>query len=314
MPAGVSSDERMSSSVRAAEQWCSIDLAFLRRCGPAPVLQRSTPYEGCLETSSPPVVVFRNETLPQREGKPDLKMPRVWGDSRHGFRMTLGLAQAVSTRVRPGEVVIELGTYVGFGTYHLAYNAQDRVHIVTVDSGSTRATGTDANKRYPEYELGRAFKHAPDWLRRRITQVVSKTSDFDPLPFRGRVSLVWVDAGHSVDGCVVDSMLAISLVEPGGYVLWDDVSSSWPGVVICLRKLQSLMANASSVDVARLLPKWRTMATATDEMSVRLRDRWWPVERARIQGDGKTFGGYFVAEPRRGSAWYRRPCVAGPVV
>lgn len=289
-----------------AQLWCASDLAFLRSC-PTPVLQRSAPFDGC---SHPPVVVFHNATLPQREGRPALTLPHRWGDSRHGYQMTHALAQTVSARVRPGEVALELGTYVGFATYHLAYNARANVQIVTVDSGSTSATGSDAHKRYPDYEVGRAFKHGPDWMRSRITQILSKTADFDPSPFRGRVSLIWVDAGHSMEGCVADSMLALSLVEPGGYVLWDDVSATWPGVVVCLRKLQSLLSDASSLEVAQTLPPWRTMSAATDEMSVRLRDEWWRAERARIgEVDGRAFGGYFVAHPRRGSAWYRRPCV-----
>ena len=298
---------------------CEAELAFLQNCSEFPVLTRASPFEGC-EGLRPQV--FRNATLPQEKGLPPLEIPGRWGDSRHGYKMTAALADAVRARVQPGEVIIELGTYLGFATYHLAYNAQPGVQVVTVDSGSSNATGVDHKRRYPEYQVGLAFQRAPWWLRSRITQVISRTSDFDPSPYRGRVSLVWVDAGHSLQACLQDSLLAISLVEPGGYVLWDDVSAAWPGVVLCMRRLQTRLRNSTAITVTEDLKPWASMDATQDPLSVHVRDTWWQAEKQRIEGAdrsknaidsaspraGELSGGYFVALGRRATAWYRRPC------
>ena len=300
---------------------CVRELDALRRC-PMPVHERRAPFESCSIAGG---TVFLNATLPQQDGD-TLLLPGRWGDSRHAFKQTWSLVDTlVASSVVPGDVIVELGTYIGFATFHLAFNAKPGVQIITVDSGSSNATGIDSRRRYPEYDVGQAFKRAPAWLRSRITQVVSRTSDFDPSPYAGRASLVWVDAGHSLDACLHDSMLAISMVRPGGFVLWDDVSSTWSGVLLCMRRLQSRLQNTSGIEVASNLKPWAAMEVDDTPLARRFRE-WWRAEKRRIGGNNRhqraasgpgsrdsarsaaLDGGFFVAQPYKAAAWYRRPC------
>lgn len=134
--------------------------------------------------------------------------------------------------------VFEFGTYRGRTTYNLALNAPQGKSVYTIDIGV--GSDADANvegRDYEKYSVGEVFLRADSAVRERIESIVGDSRSVDLSHLYGAMGLVVVDGGHSYDVCMHDSQVALSLVRPGGVVVWDDYSPYWPGVRDCIDEL-----------------------------------------------------------------------------
>jgi predicted O-methyltransferase YrrM len=116
--------------------------------------------------------------------------------------------------------VFEFGTFDGFTTIHLAANAPPTCEVFTID----RLRGTY------DFRPLRTFGHSIEVggrfhghvMQKRIHQLTGDTRTFDFAPFTGTCDLVFLDADHGYEGTRIDSGNALTLLRPGGVLLWHD--------------------------------------------------------------------------------------------
>jgi hypothetical protein len=68
----------------------------------------------------------------------------------------------------------------------------------------------------------------------RIKQLRQNSADLDAGPYRGRFDLVYIDGSHSYSAVKWVTEKALTMLAPGGTVLWDDYPC--PGVWRCLNE------------------------------------------------------------------------------
>jgi len=95
-----------------------------------------------------------------------------------------------------------------------------------------------------------AFKDSP--YAGSITQHFGDSATFDYGPFEGKMDLVFVDGAHTYDHVKADSHSALSLVGPGGVVVWDDCHLYHPGVSRALLELRHDGHPVSRLESTRL--------------------------------------------------------------
>jgi predicted O-methyltransferase YrrM len=143
----------------------------------------------------------------------------------HGEAYMLALIVAYLSPRR----IFEIGTGTGEATMLMARQAPE-AEIDTLDLGNATATlGTGRADAPLEAEpVGEAFRDLE--ISRRITQHLGDSATFDFSPFRNTMDLVVVDGAHTRRYVRADSDSALSLVRPGGVIVWDDCHLMHPGV------------------------------------------------------------------------------------
>ncbi|HTF72620.1 MAG TPA: class I SAM-dependent methyltransferase [Edaphobacter sp.] len=133
--------------------------------------------------------------------------------------------------------VLEIGTYLGVGTYCMAMNASPACRIITVDlpDEATAETKHQLNKtdeghiaksrqRVGEAFLGSSFE-------KQITQIRADSLRFKAAEFVSQADMVFVDGGHSLPCVAADTKNALEVIAPTGVILWDDYFHLYPDVV-----------------------------------------------------------------------------------
>ncbi|HEX9780859.1 MAG TPA: class I SAM-dependent methyltransferase [bacterium] len=145
-------------------------------------------------------------------------------------------------RYRRVRRVLEIGTFDGRVTAHLARNLGPDASFVTIDLrpedlGATRwplAVGEDL---YVSKEtVGARIRRLPEPLRERITQVFGDSARLDFSPYYGRMDLVFIDGSHQYQYVEHDTTEAFRLRAPQGLIVWHDYLT-WPDVTAYLNRL-----------------------------------------------------------------------------
>ena len=133
--------------------------------------------------------------------------------------------------------IFEIGTYDGATTLMLA-RAAPRAEVFTLDLQPESADAADVFEEATNAAAsGVGSRFAGREEAARITRLFGDSLTFDYTPWRGSIDLVLVDAGHSYENARADTMTALSLLSPGGIVVWDDYMPGWPGVVRAVDEL-----------------------------------------------------------------------------
>jgi hypothetical protein len=155
------------------------------------------------------------------------------------------LAQAAAN-TRPGDEVIEIGTFDGRTTINLAINAPDACPVFTLDLPPDHPTRfeVDTGERtfIDKPAIGARFQSCSSgrWSRKaaKIVQLAGDSATFDWSPHEGRAGLVFVDGSHAYDYVRADSETAFQLAAGGATVLWHDYGI-WEGVTRALEELDA---------------------------------------------------------------------------
>lgn len=148
--------------------------------------------------------------------------------------------------VRPG-VLIEFGTFNGRTTLNLAANTPENTIITTVDLPMEKIKDTqkplEQRQNFADIdELGyiglkNKLYDLQDYklYRKKINQIWCDSADFNKLypNFLQKTDMVFVDASHSYENALNDSLTACKLIKPGGWIFWHDYNG-WPGVTDAL--------------------------------------------------------------------------------
>lgn len=126
-------------------------------------------------------------------------------------------------------VIFEIGTFVGRATRLMAINAPAESNIFTLDLPQTTVG----------HRIGEAFQNTS--VQDRITQLAGDSRAFDFSPWAGRCDFVWVDANHDYPFVAADTMNALLIIKPGGWIAWHDYrhTAYWSGVTKCVRQLHT---------------------------------------------------------------------------
>lgn len=147
----------------------------------------------------------------------------------------------IVTVVKP-KVCLEIGTFNGRSTLHIALNAPQDAKIYTLD-----LPNEDREEPYQNIKL--LFdKEQYSYLRDRIETLYgdSKTYDFDFL--EGSIDFVFIDACHSEDYTLNDSKIALRLLKPRGVIVWHDYIV-WDGVTKSLDSFAKMNPTLNMVHI-----------------------------------------------------------------
>jgi predicted O-methyltransferase YrrM len=152
---------------------------------------------------------------------------------RHDRFVLAALAQAFSCRA-----IFEIGTYLGETSWLLAHN-DPGAQVFTLDlPGLDGVKTARLELTDPEYfahwDRGRRFLGTPE--ASRITPLSGDSATFDFSPYRKRMDLVFIDASHSYSYVRSDTQAALSMLAPGGTIVWDDYTY-YPGIYAYLNEL-----------------------------------------------------------------------------
>lgn len=142
---------------------------------------------------------------------------------------------------RPGQPLLEIGTFDGRTTLNLAANCPRGNWVYTLDLPDEVCAKTMAKLDGDEHHLtsepatGRRYHAYPESVR--IAELTGDSSTFNFVPYYGKCSLVFVDGSHAYDMVMSDSLNALRLAAPDRIVLWHDYGV-WDGVTRALEDLE----------------------------------------------------------------------------
>lgn len=152
-------------------------------------------------------------------------------------------------RAQPREI-FEIGTFDGRTTINLAANAPAaRVHTLDLPRESVASVEGrlhDHELRYADKaQSGARFRGAD--VASRIEQLFGDSAVFDFSPYYNRMDLVFVDASHTYEYVINDSLHALRMLRDGkGIILWHDYSR-WDGVTRALNELRRMQPEFSDL-------------------------------------------------------------------
>lgn len=123
--------------------------------------------------------------------------------------------------------VLEIGTYRGGMTYHIARNTPEDCRIWTLDLPREELTQIDDRMISTDVDLARMEVDCvgEEWRDRckdgKIEQLWGDSLSFDFAPF-GPFELIYVDGSHARPWVDKDTENAFELLAPTGALLWDD--------------------------------------------------------------------------------------------
>ena len=153
--------------------------------------------------------------------------------------MELYVLSVLCQQYRPKNI-FEFGTYKGATTSHLAKSAPT-AHITTLDFDP--GTSDDGLVHYlPDTDYGRSFKPGQHFHgepeQERITQVYGDSMKFDFSPYENQFDFIFIDAEHTYEPGISDSLNAFKMLKKKGIVVWDDYST-WPGLKQAVEELSA---------------------------------------------------------------------------
>lgn len=147
--------------------------------------------------------------------------------------------------------LFELGTFDGRTTLNLAANVPQNAVVFTLDlPRSSVATSVARIHRHEvryadKAESGSRFRGTD--AERKIVQLEGDSGKFDFTPYYGTMDFVFIDASHTFDYVVNDSLHALGMMRPsGGTIVWHDYGR-WDGVTAALNQLRRKDAKLGSI-------------------------------------------------------------------
>lgn len=167
---------------------------------------------------------------------PPIKLPPidVISLSGLGFLHPYAMFATITSAVAPTKI-FEIGTFRGVASLTFAMNApQAQVYTLDLppDSGGgeqdTLSRGDKEWVRLSRSSVGFAFHGRPE--QERIHQIYGDSLNFTPPAVLYGSDLCFIDAGHSYECVRADTRTALSVIRPGGVLLWDDYTWFADGV------------------------------------------------------------------------------------
>ena len=134
------------------------------------------------------------------------------------------------------KTIFEIGTYTGFSTLHLKYNASPETVIYTLDLPQDKSSivlRNDLNEAHRDIKninLNEQRHFHIDNDRKAIVELFGDSRTFDFSPYYGKTDFLFIDANHSYAYVKSDTENALKMVSAHGAILWHDYDFIHPGV------------------------------------------------------------------------------------
>ena len=151
--------------------------------------------------------------------------------------------------------VLEVGTYDGNTALNMAANLEDGGQVVTIDLGegeeSELALEVEERLRnvVDQRIVGEQFKDTPESAR--IRQVLGDSATLEWSKIGGPFDLAFIDGCHDYPYVVSDTKNVVSVMRPGGVVIWHDYTSM-PSVAKGVDEMAHLFDSLYAVKGTRL--------------------------------------------------------------
>ncbi len=124
-------------------------------------------------------------------------------------------------------IIFEIGTFVGRTTRLFALNSNRDCMIYSLD----------LPQNIVSHSIGSDFKNS--FESNKIFQLSGDSQFFDFSPYYEKVDFVWVDACHDYEYVKKDTLNALKICKPDGWIAWHDyrVTAWWSGVTKFIREL-----------------------------------------------------------------------------
>ncbi|PWJ58688.1 methyltransferase family protein [Dyadobacter jejuensis] len=146
--------------------------------------------------------------------------------------------------------IFELGTFLGRTTLNMALNSSHDTQIITLDLPANQVDSTEmeielGEIRYVKKEVsGERFLGHP--AQSKITQLYGDSATFDFSDLEHSIDFAFIDGSHAYDYVLNDSQKVLSLMRPGGLILWHDYTN-WAGVRSALNLLYESDPNFKNI-------------------------------------------------------------------
>jgi predicted O-methyltransferase YrrM len=132
-------------------------------------------------------------------------------------------------RFRAPATILEIGTFDGGTTLNLAANTSQDARVVTVDlpegwDGEFSYDVPADLRNFTGSEGPRRRQYAGTAYEERIRQVYGDSAQLDWTKLADHADLVFIDGNHYRDYVVKDTEGALSVLAPGGLIVWHDYS------------------------------------------------------------------------------------------
>jgi predicted O-methyltransferase YrrM/HAMP domain-containing protein len=159
-------------------------------------------------------------------------------DTKHPNQVDMLYVCAIA-RHRRAQRIFEFGTYLGRTTYHLARGPHvETVYTLDLDPAGPYPKGLKigrAVKAVHDRDLqGHFYRNTPEAAK--VVQLHGDSRTFDYTPYAGQMDLVFVDGGHTYEMVVNDTRHALTVVKPGGVILWHDFAPKGRDVAALARE------------------------------------------------------------------------------
>ena len=136
--------------------------------------------------------------------------------------------------------IFEIGTFQGRTTLNMALNSHPNTKITTLDLPSDELESTkmeieEGEIRYVKKDVsGERFIGQP--LAYKIEQVFGDSATYSFSGYQNSIDLAFIDGSHAYEYVLNDSEKILSIIKPGGLIIWHDYTN-WPGVWSALNEL-----------------------------------------------------------------------------
>lgn len=203
---------RPKEVLQFAKQWLRFPIEYS-----ATKLVNGTPAVGFAD-------LFPNYMIPE-------VLPQIGKLDRHSWNVRLDEKIYISLIVKAlnAQRIFEIGTFDGGTTLCMAESAGPEAEIFTLDLPPQEFDNTQNPNEFSGTQVGVKFHNTA--AAQKITQLLGDSTKFDYSPYLQSMDLVFVDAAHDFIHGFPDSKNALSLVRPGGIVIWHDYAPYWHGLV-----------------------------------------------------------------------------------
>lgn len=182
--------------------------------------------------------------------------PQAAIDGNLSYKELIVISSIVA-KLKPKNI-LEIGTFNGLTTLHLAINSSDDCKIATLDLlSSCGACFLDKHDiQYVDHK-GKHKKHYSDFVEKeKINEHFGNSLDY-PFKIFGGQDLIFIDGGHSYNVVKNDTEKALNILSDNGVILWHDYSPNCPGVFKYLNELASMhsIVHIEGTSLALLIKK-----------------------------------------------------------
>jgi predicted O-methyltransferase YrrM len=164
--------------------------------------------------------------------------PNVQSDEMGGTAFYFAIGSIA--KAKQPKTVVEFGTYLAVGTLTLAMNIPKNGKIYTIDLPEDLRPEQRDDWKFVEsssHRVGERFRCSES--RDRIIQLRADSRTLRLVDEVKSADLILIDGGHTYEIVRADTENAMSVLAPGGIVIWDDYGIFWQDHVV--RYLDSLI-------------------------------------------------------------------------